>query len=108
MLNHQLATRDTKMPQEHSSMGGWHLASVYPQPCINDDIKVGEWLRSCQRARQLAQNVDAQPYDPDAQIQDAPENPLSEAFDFHSPGYFATKKSVTIHPSPTEKEEKYP
>jgi hypothetical protein len=51
---------------------------------------------------------DAQPYDSNAQIRAAPNNPLSESFDFHSSGYFATKKGAIIHPSPTEKEDKNP
>jgi hypothetical protein len=54
MLNHQLATRDMDALQPHSRMGGWHLAPVHPQPCIDDDNRGGEWLRSCHRARHEA------------------------------------------------------
>jgi hypothetical protein len=57
MLNHQLATWDTEMPQPRSRLGGWHLPPVHPQPCIHDNNRVGEWLRSCHIARQLAQRM---------------------------------------------------
>jgi hypothetical protein len=57
MMNHQLAMRDTRMPQLHSRKGGWHLASAYPQPYLKEDNKEGEWLRSCQKAHQLAQKM---------------------------------------------------
>jgi hypothetical protein len=57
MLNHQLAARDTEMPQPRSRVGGRHLSPVHPQPCIKDDKRGGEWLRICHRARQLAQSM---------------------------------------------------
>jgi hypothetical protein len=57
MLNHQRPTQDTKMPQLHSRMGGWHMASECPQPCIKKDNEEGEWLRSCHKTRQLAQKM---------------------------------------------------
>jgi hypothetical protein len=51
MLNHQRATRDTEMPQPRTRLGGWHLSLVHPQPCIEDDNREGERLRSGYRAR---------------------------------------------------------
>jgi hypothetical protein len=105
MLNHQRATRDTKMPQLYSRMGGWQLALEYPQPCIKEDND--EWGM----AEELSQSTStgakyAQPHDSDAQTRAAPDNPLSKLVNFHSSGYIATKKGATIHPSPNKKESK--
>jgi hypothetical protein len=48
----------------------------------------------------------AQPLDSDAKVQAAPDNPLSEPFDSHNPGCFATKKGAAIHSLSSKKEDK--
>jgi hypothetical protein len=52
-------------------------------------------------AEELSQSASAgtnhaQPLNLDAQVQAAPDNPLSEPFGSHNPGSFATKKGAAI------------